>query len=94
MARYIDANIMQDFLVETNDIDDWCVSQSDNKPDFVEVVRCKDCKRFIEYTDDYKKKVEGVQGDCYWRVVNSVNPQYNAVKYDDFCSYGERKSGV
>lgn len=27
MARYIDADIMQDFLVETNDVDDWCVSQ-------------------------------------------------------------------
>ena len=27
MARYIDADKMQDFLVETNDIDDWIVSQ-------------------------------------------------------------------
>ena len=27
MARYIDADRLQDFLVETNDIDDWCISQ-------------------------------------------------------------------
>ena len=27
MARYIDADKMQDFIVETNDIDDWCVSK-------------------------------------------------------------------
>lgn len=27
MARYIDADKMQDFIVESNDIDDWCVSK-------------------------------------------------------------------
>jgi hypothetical protein len=27
MARYIDADTMQDFLVEQNDIDEWVVSQ-------------------------------------------------------------------
>ena len=55
MARYIDADRMQDFLVETNDIDDWCVSQynadwissfieSQPTADVVEVVRCCECK--------------------------------------------------
>lgn len=99
--RYIDADIMQDFLVETNDIDDWCVSQynadwissfieSQPTADVVEVVRCKDCKYFMEYTDEYK--VENADGDCYLRVVNSTNPQFNAVKYDEFCSYGKRYS--
>lgn len=58
--------------------------------DVAEVVRCKDCKYFMEYTDEYK--VESADGDCYLRVVNSTSPQFNAVKYDEFCSYGKRYS--
>ena len=61
--------------------------------DVVEVVRCKDCKRFMEYTDEFRRNVEGADGDCYLRIVcsSSLNEQLNAVRYDDYCSYGKRK---
>ena len=60
--------------------------------DAVPVVRCKDCKRFFEYRPDYKRnRVEGADGDCLDRIINSDNRQFQGVKYSDFCSYGEKK---
>ena len=56
-----------------------------------EIVRCKDCKYFMGYSDEYKTKVEGANGDCYIRLMSSTSEQFNAVDEDDFCSYGERK---
>ena len=46
----------------------------------VEVVRCKDCKRWERHTE-----VNRDYGGC--RRYNST------MRYDDFCSYGERKDG-
>lgn len=60
--------------------------------DVVEVVRCKNCKKFIEYSDDYKFKVEGADGDCHIRLMHSTDNQFCAVKYDDFCSYEKRRT--
>ncbi len=60
--------------------------------DPVEVVRCKACKCFMEYTKEYAQSVEGADGDCYIRVMNSDDKQFCACKYDDFCSYGERRT--
>ena len=62
-----------------------------NKADFVEVVRCKDCKYLKEYSDEYKQNVEKADGDCYFKWMYSCDEQYAACKYNDFCSYGERK---
>ena len=45
--------------------------------DAVEVVRCKDCK----FTDGFR---EFDFATCYRR--------NNVVKFDDFCSYGERRT--
>ena len=59
--------------------------------DAVEVVRCKDCKQFMEYTKQYKRCVEGADGDCRIRLFHSCEKQFIACKYSDFCSYGERK---
>lgn len=59
----------------------------------VEVVMCKDCKQFMEYTKEYKRCVEGADGDCRIRVFHSGEKQFIACKYSDFCSYGERKDG-
>lgn len=62
--------------------------------DVVEVVRCKDCQRFMPYTaDDLAdgNDVEGADGVCYLRIVNSEDKQFCAIKNTDFCSYGERK---
>lgn len=57
--------------------------------DIERVVRCKECNKFMEYSDEYKK-VEGADGDCFLRLTHSIDKQYCAVKYDDFCSSGER----
>lgn len=59
--------------------------------DAVEVVRCKDCKWFREYAEEYKQNVEKADGDCYHRMLNSENEQFWACVYDDYCSYGKRK---
>ena len=45
------------------------------------VVRCKDCKRWERHTE-----VNRDYGGC--RRYNST------MRYDDFCSYGERKEGA
>ena len=59
--------------------------------DVVEVVRCKDCKFFMEYATLHKATVEKGDGDCHIRLMNSENRQFCAVEKSDFCSYGERK---
>lgn len=59
--------------------------------DAVEIVRCRDCKEFMEYTREYAQTTDGAEGDCYIRLMNGREKQYAACKYDDFCSYGERK---
>lgn len=59
--------------------------------DVVEVVRCKDCKHFMKYSEEYHGKVESADGDCFLRLINSVDKQFQAVCCNDFCSYGERK---
>lgn len=57
--------------------------------DVVEVVRCKDCKHFMEYANE--GKVEGADGDCFIRMSYSLDHQFYAVKCDDFCSYGIKR---
>ena len=61
--------------------------------DVVEVVRCKDCKYFQEYTNEYKRNVENADGDCYLRVMYSDDYQFDAVKYCDYCSMGAKMDG-
>lgn len=61
-----------------------------NKADFVEVVRCKDCKQFSENIEG-TRPIEGADGKCFIRMVHSIDTQYCGVCYDDYCSYGERK---
>lgn len=67
------------------------ILQKASTVDVVEVVRCKDCKHFMEYTKQYKRCVEGADGDCRIRLFHSCEKQFIACKYSDFCSYGERK---
>ena len=62
--------------------------------DVAPVVRCRDCKYFMEYTREYAQNADGADGDCYIRVMNSCNEQFRSCNYDDFCSYGERKEGA
>lgn len=46
--------------------------------DAVEVVRCKHCRRWLNGDDTY--------GTCQWNEYQTLQ-----TRYDDFCSYGERK---
>lgn len=62
--------------------------------DVVEVVRCKDCKKFMEYSDAHKRAVERADGDCFLKQTRSYDEQFIACRYNDFCSYGERKDKV
>lgn len=57
--------------------------------DIEDVVRCEKCKQFMEYADGIQS-VEGANGDCFIRMMNSIYKQFCGVKYNDFCSYGER----
>ena len=54
-----------------------------SKSDFVEVVRCKDCKYFSNDTDFCRKHNKWY---CTW--------DYTIKSKRDFCSYGERKEGA
>lgn len=75
-----------------------CIEVDDSVPnaatavDFVEVVRCKDCKYYTEHyqgTDGEYGRCDHPQQEyeieCYdmWVVTNP----------DDYCSYGERREG-
>lgn len=62
-------------------------------PDMVEVVRCKDCINFMEYSPTYEGEVEGADGDCWIRKANTeYDPQFCAVRSCDFCSLGKKKA--
>lgn len=87
MARLIDANALwrkfeSEPWYDNADRDEIALSLTDDAPtvDAVEVVRCKDCKRWERHTE-----VNRDYGGC--RRYNST------MRYDDFCSYGERKDG-
>lgn len=94
MARYIDAERI-DFSPLIDDFDRArakIIIMGQPTADVVEVVRCKDCKHFCEYSNEYKSNVEGADGDCFIRCLYSDNEQFIGVKCDDFCSYGERRT--
>jgi hypothetical protein len=64
--------------------------------DLVEVVRCKDCKHHIPYTeDDIKdgKAIKGTDGVCYLRIDANADNMFVAVSNNDFCSYGAKMDG-
>lgn len=66
---------------------DDCVATVLNAPtaDVVPVVRCKDCKWFVDNNG-------GEWYGCKMFQVVRITPE-DAPKPDDFCSYGERKDG-
>ena len=55
-----------------------------NKGDFVEVVRCKDCKYGNNHCDN--------QGFCTYCQIG-IQDYPVRKQQDDFCSYGERREG-
>ena len=56
----------------------------------VPVVRCGECKYFMEYRSGFIPDVEKANGDCFIRLMNSGDKQFLAVKYSDYCSYGAK----
>lgn len=62
--------------------------------DVVEVVRCKDCEFFREYSDAHKRAVERADGDCFLKQTHSYDEHFMACRYNDFCSDGKRKEGA
>ena len=59
-----------------------------NKADFVEVVRCKDCKHYKDkgVLNEFDKPLGVCKKDVYFWDDEPIE-----VLFDDFCSYGERK---
>ena len=53
-----------------------------NKADFVEVVRCGECKSFIQSKEDV----------CAGTCNNPISGLSERICKSDFCSYGKRKS--
>lgn len=59
--------------------------------DAVEVVRCKDCHRFIEFDSD-NVPVQGANGECLLKkIFSDGHEQYSAVSSDDYCSSGRKR---
>lgn len=108
MAEYIERGALMQFPIRRDHYDrkngnkhfingiESVLEYAENLPaaDVVPVVRCRDCKYFMEYTREYAQNADGADGDCYIRVMNSCNEQFRSCNYDDFCSYGERKEGA
>lgn len=58
----------------------------------VPVVRCEDCVKFWEYTEEHKATVEKADGDCMIRCMAAPDDlQFCAVQKDDYFSMGKRK---
>ena len=97
MARYIDADklIADGWVLERHGTSNKLlqVMSIADVPiaDVVEVVRCKDCEYFREYSDAHKRAVERADGDCFLKQTHSCDRQFIACRYNDFCSYGVRK---
>lgn len=91
--RLINADNLLEKTWETEsgfDVVDTYIIEDEPTIDAVQVVRCKDCKNFMEYKATYRPDVEKANGDCYIRVVRSDDRQFWAVQYDDFCSLGQK----
>lgn len=52
---------------------------------------CRECKSFMEYTEEYKAECEGADGDCFIKLMHCADRQFAGVTKDDFCSYGRRR---
>ena len=62
-----------------------CVEEA-TAVDVVEVVRCKDCKH-INLNDESCEQCDDIHEEC-----GVCMYSWNCVSFDDFCSYGERRS--
>ena len=80
----------------------YCEAYKDST-NYVEVVRCKDCKWYERDTDyavdvttgkrDFNKIVEKPYGECQGQNFHFTEDGFLRVGDNDFCSYGERREG-
>lgn len=54
------------------------------------LIRCKDCKSFMEFRDSVKEE-EGADGTCYRLIMNCFDHDFARVNMDDYCSSGVKK---
>lgn len=82
-----------------NDVEERCKFFK-NKADFVEVVRCKDCKYAVELDKhceinkaSYRHCTmgRGDEEEFVWHKYKKYYKGYSIVGLDEYCSYGERK---
>ena len=60
--------------------------------DAVEVVRCKDCRKFAPYSEKFKNEhYDTKDGECMMLSMCVYEWQDAGLYNDDFCSYGEWK---
>ena len=85
--RYVDANLVKKSLLgwETDPTDEEIEYTIDNIPtaDVVEVVRCKDCKKY--------KESKSFSGELKMYCDELSEDELMYMKPDDFCCYGERR---
>ena len=67
---------------QTDNVEKLC-KHFKNKTDFVEVIRCKDCKCYKEYLHHNTKEPTG------WGKCTKIEMDIDLAS-NDFCSYGER----
>ena len=60
--------------------------------DAVPVVRCKDCKHFMEFTETFRERIK-FDGSCRL-LVGFTDCDREIRKYTDYCSNGEHKDGA
>lgn len=60
--------------------------------DAVPVVRCKDCKQFMEFRDSEKEK-QGCDGTCYRLIMHCFDNDFAMVNATDYCSWGVKRGG-
>ena len=96
-TRYLNYNLD----IACNNVEELCKFFK-SKANYVEVVRCKDCKHAIpldkhcELNSIYKhcSLLHGEPEDYVWHKYKKYFKNYSIVEDDDFCSYGELKEGV
>ena len=89
--RLVDADVADKWMRQNNAFIDAAILKAIPTIDAVPVVRCRECRRFMPYTAEYKAKVEKADGDCGILIFGCTDHQYAARQADDFCSYGQRK---
>ena len=102
MSRYIDVDKLLDDIecidiIECTDIDDIFIEVEktiDEQPtaDVVEVIRCKDCKHYHQFTS-FCEKNSYFYDDNGLSCSPADSPCWTMFADNDFCSYGERMDG-